>query len=44
MLCSSKKLIERHARDLGLKYLWDKCGSMEMHLQRTQNMVVNLKF
>ena len=33
MLCSSKKLIERHARDLGLEYLWDKYGSMEMHLR-----------
>ena len=33
MLHSSKKLIKRHARDLGLEYLWDKYGSMEMHLR-----------
>ena len=33
MLRSSKKLIERHAGDLGLEYLWDKCGSMEIHLR-----------
>ena len=33
MLHSSKKLIERHARNLGLEYLWDKYGSMEMHFR-----------
>ena len=32
MLRSSKKLIERHAGDLGLEYLWDRYGSMEIHL------------
>ena len=28
-----RSIIERHARDLGLEYLWDKYGSMEMHLR-----------
>ena len=36
MLRSSKKLIERHARDLGLEYLGDKYGSMEMHLREME--------
>ena len=46
ILHSSKKLIKRHERDLGLEYLWDKYGSMEMHLRemaKNPNMVVNLK-
>ena len=33
MLRSSKKLIERHLRDLGLEYLWDKYGSVKKHLR-----------
>ena len=36
MLRSSKELIENHAKDLGLEYLWDTYGSMEKHSEQME--------